>query len=281
MSAQLHSTERRLTAPSLLWMLGFFVGPAMFLFSAAFRQADTLGGLGSGWTLDAWGLIRDRSVVDALWRTIWVSAVTVTGCVGVAIPVAWRITRMEDRWRRWWLILLVMPFWTNFLIRVYSWRVLLASQGTLSRWLGELGLLSADGSLLYNQGAVILVMIYTYLPLAVLPIYSTMEKFDMSLFEAARDLGAGRWRAFVKVVLPNTSKGILAAALIVGIPSLGSYVVPEMVGGLGSEMLGSKIAHKLFADRNLPQAAMLATVLALCALPAVMLALRNKEGSRQ
>ena len=271
------AAERRLSAPSLLWMLCFFVGPAVFLFSTAFRPATSLGGIGGGWTLESWGLLHDAAVLKALWRTIWICLLTVGGCVMLAVPVAWRITRMPDRWRQRCLILLVLPFWTSFLVRVYSWRVLLQSQGPLSQWLVSAGVMSPDGSLLYNQGAVLLVMIYTYLPLAILPVCSAMEKFDMNLFEAARDLGASRSAAFFRVVLPNTARGITAAALIVGIPSLGSYVVPEMVGGQDSEMIGTKIAHKLFADRHLPQAAVLASLLAACALPAIMLALRNKE----
>ena len=121
-------------------------------------------------------------------------------------------------------------------------------------------------------------MIYTYLPMAVLPIYAAMEKFDPNLLDAAHDLGATRLQSFFKVVLPGIKAGIVAAALLVGIPSLGSYVVPEMVGGIDAEMLGSKIGQRLFTDRNLPQAAALATALALLAMPAVVMAIRRKPG---
>ncbi|MBL9115885.1 MAG: ABC transporter permease [Verrucomicrobiaceae bacterium] len=184
---------------------------------------------------------------------------------------------MSDIWRQRWLVIIAAPFLTSFLVRVYSWRILLQEEGWLASILRATQLLPDGSSLLYNQGAVVLVMIYTYLPLAILPIYAAMNRFDMSLYEAARDLGAGRWAAFFKVVLPNINRGIFAAALSVGVPSLGAYVIPEMIGGLGSETIGSVIAHKLFTDRNLPQAAVLASLLGLLALPLVMLAFRGER----
>ena len=133
--------------------------------------------------------------------------------------------------------------------------------------------------LLYNLPAVVLVMVYMELPMAVLPIYAAMEKFDPALLDAAHDLGATRWQSFFKIVLPSIKRGIIAAALLVGIPSLGMYVVPEMIGGVDGEMLGSKIGQRLFSDRNLPQAAALAVALALLSMPAVLMAVRRKEES--
>jgi spermidine/putrescine transport system permease protein len=139
-----------------------------------------------------------------------------------------------------------------------------------------MGVISDQTMLLYNSTAVVVVMVYTYLPLAVLPIYAAIEKFDPAFLDAAHDLGATRVQSFVKVVLPSIRGGIIAAMLIVGIPSLGSYVVPDMIGGLDAEMLGTKIGQRLFGDRNLPQAAALAAALALLAMPAVLLAVRRK-----
>jgi spermidine/putrescine transport system permease protein len=174
------------------------------------------------------------------------------------------------------LLLVVLPFWTSFLVRVYSWRVLLQANGPLATWLKSIGVMGEDSMLLYNPTTVVFVMIYTYLPMAVLPIYAAMEKFDPSLLDAAHDLGATRVQSFFQVVLPSIKKGIIAAALLVGIPSLGSYVVPDMIGGIDAEMLGTKIGQRLFADRNLPQAAALATALALLAMPAVVMAVKRK-----
>lgn len=270
------TVERGLTAPSLSWMLLFFALPAVNLFLMAFHPADATGGVGQGWTLEAWLVYRQPGYVEAIVRTVWITTVVVAGCLLVALPVAWRITQSGPRARSWWLLLVLLPFWTSFLMRVYAWRVLLQSSGPLSTLLQSLGVVEPGTLLLYHPAAVIVVMIYTYLPLAILPLYAAMEKFDMQLLEAAQDLGATRWQALRHVLFPGVRKGIVAAALLVGIPSLGSYVVPEMIGGLDAEMLGSKIGQRLFADRNLPQAAALALGLALLAMPAVIAAVRKR-----
>ena len=269
--------EGMLTAPSLLWMLALFAWPAAHLFLMAFHPADITGGVGEGWTTSAWDVFKEEGYVETIWRTVWVSTLTTAGCVLLALPVAWRISQASAQWRSWLLLLVVLPFWTSFLIRVYAWRVLLQANGPLAMLLKWLGLMGEDSMLLYNPTVVVVVMIYTYLPMAVLPIYAAMEKFDLALLDAAHDLGATRIQAFSKVVLPSIKAGLIAAALLVGIPSLGSYVVPEMVGGIDAEMLGSKIGQRLFSDRNLPQAAALATALALLAMPAVLMAVRRKQ----
>lgn len=271
-------TEGLLTAPSLVWMLALFAWPAAHLFLMAFHPADVTGGVGEGWTLAAWGVFGAEGHLAILWRTVWVSLLTTLGCVLLAVPIAWRISQASAGWRSWLLLLVVLPFWTSFLIRVYSWRVLLQDNGPLASLLKSLGLMTEDSMLLYNPTAVIVVMIYTYLPMAVLPVYAAMEKFDPAQLDAALDLGATRVQAFFKVVLPSIKGGLVAASLLVGIPSLGSYVVPEMVGGNDAEMLGSKIGQRLFYDRNLPEAAALATALALLAMPAVVMAVRKKPG---
>ncbi len=269
-------TEPLLTAPSLLWMLLLFAWPAAHLFLIAFHPADVTGGVGQGWTTSAWSVFSEPGYLEAIWRTVWVSAITTLGCVLLALPVAWRISRARPSRRSWLLLLVILPFWTSFLIRVYSWSVLLQAQGPLATVLKRLHLMGEDSMLLFNPTVVVVVMIYTYLPMAVLPIYAAMEKFDPALLDAAHDLGATRLQSFFKIVLPAIRSGLIAAALLVGIPSLGSYVVPEMVGGIDAEMIGSKIGQRLFSDRNLPQAAALATALALLAMPAVVLAIRRK-----
>lgn len=258
-------------------MLVLFALPALNLLLMAFRPADVTGGVGQGWTLEAWQVLAQPGIWAVAWRTLWITAISVMGCLLLAVPVAWRISRASMRWRSWMLLLVTLPFWTSFLIRVYAWRVLLQSSGPLSSLLKSLHVISDDAQLLYNPAAVIVVMIYTYLPMAVLPVYAAIEKFDPALLDAAHDLGATRVQSFFKVVLPSIKTGIIAGALLVGVPCLGSYVVPEMIGGVDAEMLGTKIGQRLFNDRNLPQAAALAAALAMLAMPAVVLAIRRKE----
>ena len=266
-----------LTAPSFLWMLVLFAWPAAHLFLMAFKPADVNGGVGEGWTLDAWRVFGEQGYWAVIWRTVGITLVTTILCIAIALPVAWRICRATPKWQPWLMLLVVLPFWTSFLVRVYAWRVLLAASGPMASILKSLGLMSEDAMLLYNLPAVVLVMVYMELPMAVLPIYAAMEKFDPALLDAAHDLGATRWQSFFKIVLPSIKRGIIAAALLVGIPSLGMYVVPEMIGGVDGEMLGSKIGQRLFSDRNLPQAAALASALALLSMPAVLMAVRKKD----
>ena len=137
------------------------------------------------------------------------------------------------------------------------------SEGFFKKILVFIGLIPEDTLLLYNQWAVLAVMIYTYLPFAILPIYSSAEKFDFSLMDAALDLGASHWQSFYKVFLPGISKGISAAVMVVLIPAFGAYLIPDLVGGPGSELLGDKIAQRVFVDRNLPHASALSAFLML------------------
>jgi len=170
---------------------------------------------------------------------------------------------MEKKWQQNLMILIIIPFWTNFLIRIYAWKIILHPEGFLKHFLTSIRLIPESASLLYNEGAVLLVLVYTYLPFAILPLYSAAEKFDFHLLEAARDVGSSPLRAFFRVFLPGISQGIISAVMVVFIPALGSYVIPDMVGGPHSEMLGNKIAQRVFIDRNLPRGSALSTLLIL------------------
>ena len=171
----------------------------------------------------------------------------------------------------------ILPFWTSFLIRIFAWKGVLHPDGFLKQTLVFFHIISPDTMLLYRPEAVLLVMIYTELPFAILPLYAAAEKFDFTLIEAAMDLGAGRLRAFMSVFIPGIKAGLVSACLMVLIPSFGSYVVPDVVGGLGSEMIGNVIVQRTFTDRNLPAASALASVLILAMLVPLLYFLRGKK----
>ena len=271
--------EVLLSAPTLLWLGLFFVLPTLLVFALAFKPATIGGGIGSGWTLDAWMRLGHSSYPAILWRTLWLSVACTVICLGLGIPVAYWIARLPAKKRQIALVLIILPFWTNFLIRVFAWRTLLHPDGWLKQVLMRMGLADLNDQLLYNQWAILLVLVYTYLPFAILPLYAAAEKFDFSLLDAARDLGATRWGAFYKVFLPGIRIGILTALLIVFIPALGSYALPEIFGGPTSEMIGNKIAQRVFTERSLPDASALSAVLAIAVfLPLVLVAwLRRKS----
>jgi spermidine/putrescine transport system permease protein len=171
------------------------------------------------------------------------------------------------------LMLIIIPFWTNFLIRVFAWKSIMHPDGIIKRTLLFLGLVEPNTQLLYNDYSILVVLIYTHLPFAILPIYAAAEKFDFRLMEAARDLGAGALRAFWSIFVPGIRRGLMTALLMVLIPAMGSYVIPDIMGGPTSEMIGNKIAQRTFSDRNLPQASALAALLTFTVLGPLVAAL--------
>jgi ABC-type spermidine/putrescine transport system permease subunit I len=264
------------TAPSFLWLVMFVLVPVAIIFAIAFRPALPAGGIGDGWSLDAIRSLADPSYLSLFARTIFTAAMTTVLCIAASLPVAYAMARLTPLWRSRVLLLVIVPFWTNFVIRVFAWQQILHAEGYLANALRFIfGRLGEDDRLLGNLGAVIIVSVYTYLPFAILPLFAAAEKFDFGLLDAARDLGAKPLRAFFSVFIPGIRQGVITAFLVVFIPMLGSYVVPDMVGGTDTQMIGNKIAQRNFTDRNLPQAAALSGALALLVLAPMFL--RRKE----
>lgn len=273
------AAEWSVTAPSLLWLLALFVAPTLIVFAIAFKPADPLGGIGSGWTLDTLRSLANPNYPVIIWRTIWISAVATAFCLLLAVPAGYCIARTSKKLRQFLLLLVIVPFWTSFLVRIFAWKHILHPEGLIKHTLVALHLSPPETPLLYTPGAVLLVMVYTGLPFAILPIYAGAEKFDFQLVEAALDLGCSRWQAFWRVFLPGISRALLTAFLVTFIPSLGSYVIPDVVGGPGSEMLGNKIAQRVFTDRNLPHGAALAALLTVAVLIPLILAVLSRRAS--
>lgn len=250
-------------APSFVWLLIFYALPTLIVFLMAFKPVDPFGGIGEGWTWDTLHAMRNPSYPSIIWRTFWQGIVSTAVCIAMAIPISYQLSRMKDSLKNFFLLLIIVPFWTNFLIRIYAWKVFLNPEGFFRRTLVMIGIIQDDTMLLYNQWAVLAVMIYTYLPFAILPIYAAAEKFDFSLLDAAKDLGASSFYAFRRVFLPGISNSIWTAIMVVLIPAFGAYLIPDLVGGPSSELLGDKIAQRVFTDRNLPHASALSALLML------------------
>lgn len=268
-------SEYAATAPSFLWLVMFVLVPVVIIFAIAFRPPLPSGGIGEGWSLEAVKALADPGYPALFIRTIAVAGLTMFFCILLALPVAYAMARLSPAWRSWVLLLVIVPFWTNFVIRVFAWQQILHAQGYIAEFLRFLGLLGESDRLLGNIAAVVLVSVYTYLPFALLPLFAAAEKFDFSLLDAACDLGAKPLRAFFSVFIPGIRQGVVTAFLVVFIPMLGSYVIPDMVGGTGTQMIGNKIAQRNFTDRNLPEAAALSGALALLVLAPMFL--RRKE----
>ena len=253
--------EYFMTLPSFGWLVLFFFIPTILVFAYAF-QSNTE----PGWTVATFASVFGSEYMLIFWRTIWLSAVTTVVCLSLALPLGYFLARTTPKIQKLFLLLVIMPFWSSFLVRIFAWKTLLHPDGMLRQTLTFLHIIDADTFLLYNIGTVVVVMIYSYLPFAILPIYAQSVKFNYHLIEAARDLGASETYAFFKIFIPGVRRGILTAAVLVFIPAIGAYVIPDVVGGTSSEMIGNKIAQRIFIDRNLPQASALSSVLALVVL---------------
>lgn len=263
----------------MVWLAALVLLPTLIVFAIAFRPADPYGGVGTGWTLDSIRDLARESYLVIGWRTVYLSLATTALCLLLATPMAYFMARAPRRWRHTLLLLVVVPFWTSFLVRIFAWKVVLHPDGLLKRGLAAFHLVPPEATLLYNPGAVLLVLVYTSLPFAILPIYAAAERFDFTLLEAARDLGARPLVAFQSAFIPGIRRGLASAALLVFIPSLGSYIVPDIVGGPSGEMIGNVIAQRVFSDRNLPHAGALSALLTLLVLAPMLgaLVLRSRQ----
>lgn len=251
-----------LSLPTFVWLSIFFLIPTGIIFVYAFKPTDLYGGIEPGWSLEAIRSLWNSYYGILIWRTLYLGFGTTAICLLLALPVGYQMATVSSKFRSLLVLLIILPFWSSFLIRIFAWKILLHPEGFIKNFLVALHLMNEGTSLLYNQGAVLLVMVYTYLPFAVFPIYAAASKFNFQLVEAAMDLGATRSQAFFKVFVPGIAKGIYTAAVMVFISAVGAYVIPDLIGGVNSDMLGNKIAQKVFIDRNLPQASALSVLLA-------------------
>ncbi|MBU0929404.1 MAG: ABC transporter permease [Spirochaetes bacterium] len=259
-------------APSLFWLTVFFLAPLAIIVAYSFLTPGPRGGVEWKPTLDAYRAIANPSFARVTLNTIVVAIGATAVTMLIAVPCGYYMARSS---RQTLLLMLVMiPFWTNFLIRIYAWIAILGNEGFLNDLLIATGLARQSVRFLYNRGAVMLVLVYTYLPYAILPLYSTIDKFDFSLLEAARDLGASKLGAINKVLLPNIKGGILTAFLFTFIPIFGAYAVPLLVGGTDSYMLGNLIADELTKSRDWPLASAISLVITLVTTMGVLLLLR-------
>jgi spermidine/putrescine transport system permease protein len=259
--SRLASGERLvLTGPGLLYLTVFMAVPLVLVLVYAFFQRGRFGGIVWKPTLENFVRALDPIYVSVLGNSLVIAGITTLLAVLLGYPVAYGIAKLPRRWRTVALILVVLPFWTNFLIRTYAWIVLLNSEGPLNKALLGLGIIDEPLGLLYTPGAVVAGLLYAYLPLMILPLYASIERLDPQLREAAANLGATPWRTFRDVTLPLTLPGVLTGCLFVFVPSLGNFVVPELLGGGKTVMVGNLIRDQFLKARDWPFGATLAIV---------------------
>lgn len=279
MSAALR--RRAVLALPYAWLVLFFLVP--FLISLKISVAESVIGIppysalidtaGGSWRLDLSGESYRRLFTDDLYAVAYLNAikfaaVSTVFCLLLGYPLAYGIVRAPRRFRSLLLLLVILPFWTSFLIRVYAWIGLLKENGLINNVLLTLGLIHQPLILLNNAFAVYVGIVYSYLPFMVLPLYAQLEKLDPALLEAAADLGCRPWQAFLRVTLPLSMPGIAAGALLVFIPAVGEFVIPSLLGGPDTLMIGKVLWDEFFANHDWPMASAVAVaMLVLLLLP--------------
>ncbi len=247
-----------LLGPGLVFYGVLVAVPVALVTGYMFARRGRFGGVEWQLGFDNFGRVTESVYLEVVRESLGLALLATVVALLIGYPTAYAIAKLPPRWRTVALVLVVVPFWTNFLIRVYAWIVLLNSQGVLNDLLVGLGLVDERFTMLYTPGAVVVGLVYSYLPLMILPLYAAIEKVDEELVEASTDLGASRVRSFLSVQLPLTLPGVVTGSILVFVPSLGNFVVPELLGGGKTVMVGNLIRDQFLKAQDWPFGSVLA-----------------------
>jgi putrescine transport system permease protein len=277
--------NRLVIAAPYAWLLVFFLVPFAFVFKISFADpmvaqppftplfdASDPAGMRLYLTLDNYRfLFEDNLYLYSYLKSLKIALVSTLLCLLLGYPMAYGIARSRTPWRHVLLLLVILPFWTSFLLRVYAWMGMLGKHGVVNSFLLWVGAIDRPLQLMYTDFAVYLGIVYSYLPFMILPLYATLERMDIDLREAAADLGARPSRIFLDVTLPLSLPGVIAGCLLVFIPAIGEFVIPALLGGLDSFMIGRALYEEFFFNRDWPLSAAVATVLLLILVVPIMI----------
>jgi putrescine transport system permease protein len=268
-----------------LWLLLFFLIPFIIVLKISF--ARTRLGVPPYTPLWEWTaehfltltlnfenylfLARESLYLGAFASSLKVAAISTVACLLIAYPMAYKIARADNKWRNTLLLLVVLPFWTSFLVRVYAWIGLLRNNGLINNALMGMGIIDEPIVMMQTDFAMYVGIVYSYLPFMILPLYANLEKHDNTLLEAAVDLGATPFRAFLQITLPLSLPGIIAGSMLVFIPAVGEFVIPRLLGGNDSLMIGRVLWDEFFSNRNWPGASAVAVMLLLVLVLPIMI----------
>jgi spermidine/putrescine transport system permease protein len=287
------STRWQLTgliSPGALWILMFFNLPLLIMLFISFVERGRAGGIKIPpvYTIENYRLFFNSCAsqfsgpecspflyLGIFSHSVRIGLIVTFWCILVGYPLAYFMAKQRQVWRDALMVLVIIPFWTNFLVRTYALKSVLATEGLLNSFLMNLHLIGQPLNLLFNEFAVVVGLIYGYLPFAVLPMYTSIEKFDHSLMEAAADLGAPPVRAFLRVMLPMTLPGVVAALVLVFVPVVGAFITPDIMGGGKVEMIGTLINRQFGVARNWPFGSAMSLILMLLVLIGVIVYFRS------
>jgi len=237
--------------PTRIWMLAFFAAPFAIVLAYSLLTRGVYGGVEQPWTLEGYQRLIDPLYLKIVLRSFVMALAATVICVLLAFPAALFISQSPKR-KNFYLQLVMLPFWTSFLVRTYAWLFLLRDTGLVNTVLMKIGIIHAPLSLLYNDGTVLLGLVYGYLPFMVLPIYATLERLDPALVEAAADLGARPLATIFKVIVPLSRPGLVAGSVLVFIPCLGAYLTPDLLGGGRTVLVGNLVQNQFTNARDWP-----------------------------
>ncbi|MBO9395398.1 ABC transporter permease subunit [Shimia sp. R9_2] len=291
--------RRLLIAIPYVWLLALFIVPFLIVFKISLSDTaiaippytptlDISAGLGAireffaalDWENYIW-LTEDDLYWKAYLSSLKIALISTFLTLLVGYPIAYGMARAPEEWRAMLFIMVILPFWTSFLIRVYAWMGILSQEGYLNQFLLSIGVISEPLVILNTNIAVYIGIVYTYLPFMILPIYAALEKLDISLLEAAEDLGCSRFSAFWLITVPLSKQGIIAGSFLVFIPTIGEFVIPSLLGGSRTLMIGKVLWEEFFSNRDWPVASAVAVVLLLILIIPIVLFQRNEQKQRE
>lgn len=265
-----------LLAPSAAWLIIFFVAPLFIVFAYSFLIRGEFGQVVWDFSLENYQRVFDPLYFDTFLRSVYIAAITTVVCLLLGFPLAYFIATRSPRWRSALLIALVIPFWTNFLIRTYAWLAILRTNtGLINVSLMNLGLIKEPLPIFGNDFAIILGLVYAWLPDMVLPLYAALERLDKSLIEAAGDLYAPKYKVFLRIIWPLAIPGVVAGSMLVFIPALGAFVTPALLGGGKTLMIGNIINNQFLSARDWPFGSALSALMMLLMLIATLIYFRS------
>jgi spermidine/putrescine transport system permease protein len=266
--------RRPFLAPAAVILGLFFAAPLGIILLYSVHARGVYGGVAPEWTLDNYVRLFDVLYAGIFLRTFLLAGIATLACLFLGFPLALFISRAGRR-RNLYLQLVILPFWTSFLVRTYAWMFLLRDTGLINSTLQSLGIIHDPLPLLYNDGAVFIGLVYGFLPFVVLPLYATLERLDKSLIEASSDLGASPWQTVTRILIPLCAPGFRAAALLVFIPCLGAYLTPDLLGGGKSVMAGNLIQNQFTTARDWPFGSAVSLVLMLLSMALLVVWMRR------
>src|ERR671917_724649 len=264
-----------LLAPVTIWLGLFFLVPLLLILAYSFGTSGVYGGITLGFNPGNFLKVFDPLYLEIIVRTFVIALITTVLCLTLGYPLAYFIALKSGTWKYVLIQMVMIPFWTSLLLRAYAWVVILNGNGIANRTLQFLGITDEPLTLIFTPQAVMMGMVYSYLPFMILPLYAALEKFDVRLKEAAQDLGASRWHTFWRVTFPLSMPGVIAGSILVFIPTAGEFVIPNLLGGSRTVMMGNLIQQQFLQARDWAFGSALSVMLAVLLLGAIMFYIRR------